>query len=182
MPFLLVKRMEETIKIPSSRIAVLIGKNGKNKRKIGALADCTLSIDSKTGEVTVKAKKNGKNFYNALNIIRAIGRGFSPEKAFLLLDENFLLEVLNLADFLGKKQLEAKKGRIIGREGKAREELEKKTDCHISVSGKKIAIIGKAENIAIARKAIEMLLEGASHASVFRFVERKTTEQEEFEI
>jgi len=173
--------VEETVKIPSSRIAVLIGKSGKTKRKIGSLTKCILDIDSESGEVRVKAKNNGKNFYNALSIIRAIGRGFSPEKTFLLLDEDFLLEVLNLEDFLGKKQLETKKARIIGTKGKARVEIEKKTNCLISVFGKTIAIIGKPENIETARKAIEMLLRGATHKSAFRFIERKSAETE-FEI
>lgn len=174
--------MEESLKIPSKRIAALIGKEGKTKKKIEQLTGCRIQIDSKTGEAIVEDKNNGKNFYNALNIIRAIARGFSPEKAFFLLDEDYLLEILNLEDFLNKKKIEVKKARVIGTKGKAREELTKKTGCEIAIFGKTIALIGKPESIEIARKAVEMILEGANHDTVYRFIDRKTTEQEEFEI
>ncbi len=175
--------MEETIRIPSGRIAVLIGKNGATRKKIASLTKCGINVDSKTGEVGVKEKGSGKNFYNAINMIKAIGRGFSPEKAFLLLDDDVLLDILDIEDFLGKKNIEAKKGRIIGSRGKVREEIEKKTECHISVFGKTISIIGKTDEIGAARKAIEMLLEGATHKSVFNYIERRMIKEEsEFEI
>lgn len=175
--------MEETIKIPSSRIAVLIGKQGKTRKKIESLTKTKVEVNSRTGEVAVIQKKDDKNFYNALNIIKAIGRGFSPEKALILTDEDVLLEILNLEDFLGKKEMTAKKARIIGTEGKAREEIAKKTGTEISIFGKTVSIIGKPENIEIARKAIEMILEGASHNAAYRYIERRMiTEESEFEI
>ncbi len=101
--------MEETVRVPSARIAALIGKEGKTKRKIEKLTKCRIKVDSKTGEATIEAEAGGKNFYNALNIIRAIARGFSPEKALLLLDEDYLLEILKLEDFLHKKKFKTKK-------------------------------------------------------------------------
>jgi ribosomal RNA assembly protein len=50
--------------------------------------------------------------------------------------------------------------------------IEEKTGTKICVHGKTISIIGKWENLQVARKAIEMLLEGKMHSSVQRFLER----------
>ena len=54
--------------------------------------------------------------------------------------------------------------------GKVIEEL---TNCDICVYGKTIGIIGPIEEVANARKSIEMLLEGAMHASVYKFLEKQ---------
>jgi ribosomal RNA assembly protein len=50
--------------------------------------------------------------------------------------------------------------------------LKKKTGTKICIHGKKISIIGKWENLQIAKKAIEMLLEGKMHSSVQKFLEK----------
>ena len=78
--------MDESIKVPKERIAALIGKEGKTRREIEKLTKTRIGIESKTGIVTVEGEKKGLDFYNALNIIKAIARGFAPIKAFLLTD------------------------------------------------------------------------------------------------
>jgi len=64
-------------------------------------------------------------------------------------------------------------GRIIGKEGKSRRVIEDLTDAHLSVYGYTIGIIGRIDELQAARRAIEMLLEGASHPSVYRFLEKE---------
>ena len=54
--------------------------------------------------------------------------------------------------------------------------IEKMTDTSMSVYGKTIGIIGKLHNVAIARQAVEMLLEGAPHGNVFKWLEVKKRE------
>lgn len=175
----------ETVKIPKDRVAALIGKNGNSKKKIETLTSSKIDVDSKTGDVEVRAKeKESVNFYNAVNIVKAVGRGFSPENALLLLDTDYYLDILKLDDIVGKslKAVEQKKGRIIGANGTARKTIEDKTDCTISVYGKTVSIIGKAEKMETARKAVEMLLQGASHDSVYNFLHRKMLEEREFRL
>ena len=65
------------------------------------------------------------------------------------------------------------KGRVIGREGKSRQIIEELSETNISVYGKTIGIIGSTESASIARQAVESLLKGATHASVFKFLEKK---------
>ena len=79
------------LKIPMERIGVLIGHNGENKEKIEKISKAKISIDSELGEIFI----DDHNLDDPLisikieNIILAIGRGFSPEKAFLLFSDNF---------------------------------------------------------------------------------------------
>lgn len=174
----------ESIKIPKERLGVLIGPEGKVKRKLEKLTNVVIQVDSKTGTVDIEGKQNIENFYEAVNVVKAIGRGFSPEKAFELIGQDNLLEVINVRDIIGKgeKVLQTKRGRIIGREGQARETIEKATNTKISIFGKTVAIIGLAENVETARKAIEMLLEGAKHKTVANFLQKEKRETRKFSI
>jgi ribosomal RNA assembly protein len=170
--------VSDSVKIPSDRIAALIGTKGNSKKKIEELTNCTLDIDSESGEIEIDASKQGSDFYSSRTIIRAVGRGFSPETALLLLDDDMLLDVIPLEEYMDKGQFESKKARVIGKKGSIREELARKTECEISVYGKTISIIGNQINMPLCRKAIEMLLEGASHNSTFQFIEKKSQETE----
>ncbi len=176
--------MDESIKVPKERIAVLLGKNGVSRKKIESLTGTKLSVDSKTGDVRLDGKEGNLAFYNALNMIKAIARGFSPEKAFVLADEEYYLDLIDVSEVAGKsqKEIEAKKGRVIGKRGKARESIEKSTHCFISVYGKTIGIIGKADDVEKARKAVEMLLEGAKHTTVLGYLKRTELEARRFQL
>ncbi len=158
--------MEELIRIPEDRVGVLIGPKGSVKRKIESKTKVTLDIDSAEGEVTVDGE--GEGYFKAHDIVKAIGRGFSPEKAFTLLKDDYLLKIIDITDYTGKNtsNQKAKRGRVIGRHGLARLEIEKRTHCLISVHGKTVAIIGLAGEIDTAVDAVQMLLEGAKHETV----------------
>jgi ribosomal RNA assembly protein len=117
-------------------------------------------------------------------MVKAVGRGFSPERALQLLDDDVFLEILDLQELLGKqgKKLESKKGRVIGKAGATRDKIEEETQTLISVYGKTIAFIGRPENIALAKDAVERLLEGAKHEKVYDFLSRKSSEKKKFEL
>ena len=72
------------IKIPKQRIAVLIGKAGSVKKKLEEDTNTKISVDSEEGEVFVKGE-DAISLYNTNQIITAIGRGFNPEIAELLI-------------------------------------------------------------------------------------------------
>jgi len=103
------------------------------------------------------------------NIIQAIGRGFSPRRALALINEDFDIMVLDLEDYVGasRSNQERVKGRLIGREGKSRTLLEELTECHVSVYGGTVALIGTYDMLPIAREAVEMLINGAFHKTVW---------------
>lgn len=164
------------LKIPQERVAVLIGINGETKKEIEEQTGSQLDI-APEGDVVIKGG-DGMLLYTTKEIVKAIARGFNPKIALLLLKQDYALEMIDLKDIAGKSKntLERIKGRVIGKGGKSREEIERLTDTHISIYGKTIGIIGEVELIALARQAVAMLLQGSMHKSVYSFLERKKKE------
>lgn len=162
------------IKIPKDRIAVLIGKKGAVKRKIQRLTHTKLVVDSKEGDVTVESEDSFAAYSTKL-IVKAIGRGFNPDIALLLTDEDYSLEILDITEFVGKsnKNMQRVKARVIGTGGKAWKMIERLTSCHLSVYGRTVGIIGPIEEVTLARQAVEDLLKGAPHGNVYRYVQDK---------
>ncbi len=167
-------KMSDITKIPKERIAVLIGEKGTTKRKIQRLTKTKISVSSDEGEVTVESEDN-YNIFITLNIVKAIGRGFNPDTALKLIKEDYCYELINIHDFSGKskKQEERIKSRAIGTDGKARRTLEKMTNTNISIYGKSIGIIGSLEDVYLAKRALEKLLNGSPHTNVYKWIERE---------
>ncbi|MFC1741197.1 KH domain-containing protein [Nanoarchaeota archaeon] len=167
------------LKIPKERIAVLIGTKGDVKKLIEDETASHIFIDSKEGDVRITGE-DSLGLFSAREIIKAIGRGFSPDIALQILKSDCAFELLNISDYVGKSQRTAMrlKARIIGTEGKTRKHIEESTETHISVYGKTIGIIGEGENVMLARRAIESLLAGGTHTSVYRWLEKKIKELE----
>ncbi|WP_148688700.1 MULTISPECIES: KH domain-containing protein [unclassified Methanopyrus] len=167
----------ERVKIPKDRVGVLIGKDGETKRYIEEKTGVELRIDSKTGDVEIRPTERVKDpldLIKAKECVLAIGRGFSPERAFRLLrEEDASLEVIDLYELVGRnpKALERQRARIIGREGRTRQLIEELSGADVSIRGKTVALIGTPRQLQIARKAIEMLASGAPHGRVYRFLE-----------
>ncbi len=171
--------MMQEIKINGSRVGVLIGKGGATKKELELKTHTTISVDSKEGLVKVEAsEENTISLLRAIETINAINRGFSPERAFELIeDEDLLLDVIDLSGMAeSPHQLDRLRGRIIGKDGRAREQIEDMTDVEISVFGKTIALIGYPEQLKTARAAIDMLIEGVPHENVFAFLDKKKKE------
>ena len=168
----------QEIKIPVERIAVLIGKGGEQKKRIEDKLKIKIIVHSEDGDVEIFAEDSVAVF-EGMNIVKAIARGFNPEIAELLFKEDYMFDLITVNDFANnsKKTLMRLKGRVIGQEGKARKMIESMTNCHISVYGKTIGIIGKIEDVPMARQATEMLLEGAPHGNVYRWLEDKKREE-----
>lgn len=157
------------LRIPEERLSVLIGHDGATIEELRALVTVDITLDG--NEVVVEGEPFEE--LRAANIVKAIGRGFAPERAFRLLEDNADLCVLDVTDFAsndsGKERL---KGRVIGRNGEAREKLENDTNTEIAVYGKTVAILGPVENVAVAREAVVQLLQGRSHATVYNYLDR----------
>ncbi|CAJ35266.1 KH domain-containing protein [Methanocella arvoryzae] len=178
--------MQEHIKVPQDRIGAIIGVDGKIKELLEKKSGAQISVDSESGTVVIDSKE-GDPFkaLKASDAIKAIARGFSPEKALKLLDsEDLILDMMDLSKITDTpSDLTRIKGRIIGRGGKTREIIESMTGAKISVYGKTISIIGDAEQIMTVRTALDMLIDGAPHGAVYGYLERRRREikQSQFE-
>ena len=165
------------LKIPKERVGVLIGHNGETKKMIERISKTTLEIDSAEGEVTIDEHETSDPVLGVIveNVVRAIGRGFSPEHAMHLFKDDMDFFIFNLHDYVGKKDSHTKriKSRIIGTDGKTKRAIENLTGAILSIYGHTVALIADFESMDVAKKAIDMILSGSKHASVYRYVERE---------
>lgn len=163
------------VRIPEDRVPVLIGTDGEVLDEIQELlkVDVTVSDD---GEVEIEGTdpQDPIEELRAYNIVKAIGRGFAPEKAFRSLEDNSDICIININDFTSGSDnaKERLKGRVIGHNGKAREKMANDTNTEIAVYGKTVSILGKVPNVEVAREAVTMLLQGRSHATVYGYLKR----------
>ena len=172
--------MPETdyLKIPQNRVGALIGKNGEVKKSIEKLTGTIIDIDSEDGTVYITPREDMEDplgVWNANHIVKAIARGFNPEIAMKLIHDDIYLEIIKLPLYVGKskKALARYKGRIIGKNGKTRELITELAEVDMAVYGKTVSLIGEMENVLVAKEAIEMILNGSRHKSVYAFLENK---------
>jgi len=161
--------MIEFVSIPKERIGIL--KANKNYvEKLEKLSEIKIGLND---EVSIDCDDPLK-ILRVKEVIRAFGRGFDFEDSLNLLDESYYLETIEIKEFSGKSRnrMITLRGRIIGERGKTKESIEKYSDVKISIYGKTIGIIGEWSAIIIAKKAIEMLLLGSLHSTVYRYLER----------
>lgn len=167
-----MEEFEQHLHVPKQRVAVVIGTKGETKRMLSQRTKTKIEITSE-GEITVKAN-DSFDAWLARNVLKAIGRGFSPEHALLLLQDEYGFELIELKDWANsEKAMIRLKGRVIGEGGKSREVIEELTGSYISVFGKTIGIIAKHLRMPVVKSAIEALLSGARHATVYSMLEKE---------
>jgi ribosomal RNA assembly protein len=177
-----VARANSFTKISRERIAVLIGPEGKTKKQIEKMLSVQLRIESETGGITIILAEDAEDpsvLFKTKDVVTAIGRGFSPERAFRLVrDEEAVLDIIDLRTVFGKSESDLRrvKGRIIGMNGKTRKIIEELTEADVVVYGHTVGMIGKIEQVEAAREAIQMLIRGSLHSTVYRFLHRKRRE------
>lgn len=165
------------LRIPMERIGVLVGKKGEVKAEIEKRSGVRLEIDSEDGAITVNEEKATEPVLalKAVDVVKAIGRGFSPETAFRLFSEDIYLELLDIRDYTGKNQKHVRRvrARVIGTKGKTRRIVEELSNAGVSIYGNTVAIIGGLEEVDIAKTAMDMLLSGSEHSTVYAWLEHQ---------
>ena len=163
-------------RIPEDRVGVLIGPGGRTRRDIASRTTAAVEVDAEDGEVRVESPDTDPvAAMRARDIVLAIGRGFSPERAYRLLKENTFLGVLDIKLTTGHREKEALRrirSRVIGTRGRARARLEELSGCSVSVYGSTVALIGEEDQLERATRAVEMLLKGSEHSTVFHLLTR----------
>jgi len=166
------------VKVPQDRLGVLIGDGGETMREIERRAEVRLDIDSESGSVAIDAVGDPVTAMVAPDIVRAIGRGFRPDAALSLLDDEMrMFELIDIDEATrNKNDLKRQKGRLIGEDGRTRELMEELSGAEVVIYGTTLGIIGQPEEVQAVRRAAEMLLDGAPHGAVYGFLERKHNE------
>jgi len=166
------------ITIPQNRIGALIGPKGRVKQRIEEMAGVDIEIDSGSGDVCVSSTDDTEDPFlviKARDFVTAVGRGFNPDTAYYLLEDDIYLEIINLKLVVGTNpnKIMRFRGRIIGREGRTRKVIEETTGTKISVFGNTVGIIGPYERVKVAREAIYLILEGSKHGTVYAYLEER---------
>lgn len=170
------------LKIPRDRVGALVGPDGSVKAVIERKLSVDLQVESETGAVQITLLSTAEDptvLFRAKEVVTAIGRGFAPDHAFRLLDDDeIVFEVIDLREIVGRSPSDLKrlKGRVIGKEGKTRRIIEELSEANISVYGHTISIIGYPDQDSIAREAVSMLIRGSLHGTVYRFLHKKRRE------
>ncbi len=175
----------EYVRIPKDRVGVLIGKDGSVKADVEKRLGVKLGVNAEEGVVIVE-NVSGEVLaeWKARDIVKAIARGLSPEKALKLCSDDYVLELIELPDVVGRsdKAIARQKGRLIGKGGKAREYIEEMTGAYVSIYGKTVALVGELDEVALAKEAVLMLLQGMPHGVVYKVLEKKRRELREKKV
>jgi ribosomal RNA assembly protein len=168
---------QHNIKLPRERIAVLIGKGGRVKQDIEKRCGVAIEIDSESGDAVITTGGDRPveemEMFKAVEIISAISRGFSPQRALRLLGEEEVFQQIDLRDYTGRSPsaLARIKGRIIGDGGKSRRTIEELSGSSMSVYGHTVSLIGTYHEVKLAADAIDMLCRGSMHKSVYNMLQ-----------
>ncbi len=166
------------VRVPKDRVAVVIGPKGQTRKLLERRSGIKVEVDSENNEVAIHDEAEDADPLMVLklqDIVKALGRGFSPEHAMRLFSDDVYFELLDIHDFVGKHKNHVRRvaARIIGAEGKTRRIVEDQTGCDLAIYGHTVGVIGEIDGLQDAKQALEMLLRGSEHSSVYRFLEKK---------
>ena len=164
-----------SVKIPNDRVGTLIGKNGETKRMLEKMSGIKLDIDAE-GEVVFNEEAKDVDPLKVLmvmDVLKAIGRGFNPDRAVRLFEDDEYYESFDIKEVAGDRpnQLARVRGRLIGKDGKTRRIIEELTGCYMSVYGNTVSLIGNSVSLPVAKHAVELILNGSEHATVYHYLE-----------
>jgi ribosomal RNA assembly protein len=163
-------------RIPEDRVGVLIGPGGRTKRDIARQTGTEIDVDAAEGEVRISGPDADPiGAIKARDMVLAIGRGFSPMRAARLLRDNAYLGILDIKFETGhheKQALRRIRARVIGTRGQARSRIEELSGASMSVYGSTVALIGDEAQLDRATRAVELLLRGSEHSTVFHMLAR----------
>jgi len=157
-------------------------KNPKKILRIIRKLEKSLEVNISVADNEIDVEGEGMEEYVASLVIEAIDIGFEPRVALLLRDHEYIMEKINIKGYVRVSRLSTVKGRLIGRKGKAKNQLAHLTGCDIVIKDNTVAVIGLTEDVDVASKAIRSLIKGSPHSSVFAFLEkaRKIGKEKEF--
>lgn len=164
----------EVIKIPKERVPFLIGENGRTKKQLEQKGEIKIFIDSE-GEVRIEGAED--KTYFAKDVVKAIGRGFKPETAFILFKPDHQLEIINLKDIVNTENAITRiKSRIIGEKGRIKSEIEAATQSNLSIYGHTVGIISKFDSMEYCKIAIDKIIQGSQHSTVLNYLAKAKRE------
>ncbi|XES78440.1 MAG: pre-rRNA-processing protein PNO1 [Candidatus Bathyarchaeia archaeon] len=177
-----MSNLNSFVRIPKERVGVLVGPEGTVKRDIEERLQVKLEIASEDGGVTIKLDEQAPDpslILRAKDVVTAIGRGFAPDQAFRLIrNEDAIFDFVDLRTIFGRSDSDIRrvKSRIIGMNGKTRRTIEELTEADVVVYGHTVGFIGDFSEIEVVRHAVQMIIQGSEHHTVYNYLQKKRRE------
>lgn len=166
----------EKIVFPTKKLGKILGKNKNNLKRLERTFDAKIEISSSDDmtEITIKSKKKDSGFeeYIIVNVVEALAFSFDLNTALLLRNTNYILRKIDIKGMIKGPRVSVVGGRIIGRQGKTKQLLEKASECDIVLRDHVVGIIGRTENVELANQAILALIRGAPQSRVVGHLEK----------
>ncbi len=169
------------VKIPKERVGILIGPEGKIKQDIETKLNVKLDVD-KEGSVNIILSRTilTHPFSQSQRHRNSHRQRLHHRKPLsdLSRNEDDIFDMIDLRLIFGRSESDIKriKGRIIGTEGKTRKLIEELTEADVVVYGHTVGIIGSFTEADAARNAVQMVIDGCEHHTVYNYLQKKRTE------
>lgn len=153
-----------------------ISKIAKNKNQLEKELDVKITLCR--GFIEIEGEAIAE--YPALQVIEAITLGFDIQTSLLLKDEEYILQKIQIKDYIGKakQRLIQVKARIIGKKGKAIKTISELGNCSIKLHENLVAIIGMASDAETTLDSVISLIRGSNHSNVYARLEKLDHEEE----
>jgi len=148
-----------------------IGKIRKLKEKIEKSLNVRITFTKSDIEIE-SPEDDAYAEYIARKIIDALQYGFTLESALNLKNEDCMIEKINVKDYSRPSRWRAIVSRLIGEKGRTKEIISEMTGCEVAIHDYTVAIIGDTADVSIATHAIQSLINGSPHATVYAYLER----------
>lgn len=146
-----------------------IGRILKYRKDIEKSAKVRLNITK--GEIEIDSD-DAYEEYLARRIIEALNYSFDFQSAVKLKSENFMMDVIRIKEAVRPSRIKTVLGRLIGEKGRTKKIISELSDCSIAIKDYDIAIIGTTTDVPLAIHAINSLIHGAPHSSVYAYLEK----------
>lgn len=129
-----------------------------------------VKISVKGGNVEISGEEINEFF--AEKVLKALEFPFLVEEALLLLNEEYLFEVLSIKNITHRKDISTIKSRIIGSKGKTLKVLRNLSNSYIVVKDNNVAIIAHCDNFENTVQAVTSLIHGSKQGNVYEYLEK----------
>ncbi len=159
----------------------LVIANSRRIRKAIPIIESKIKIKINYNLRRVSITGKELNEFLAEQMLIAVDFGFNVEDALLLKNENFVLEFVNIKDYARRKNLEEIRGRVIGRQGKAKMTIEELSGGVLAINNNQIGVIVDSEHLDAVIQGLISLIKGAKHSNVFSYLEKQNANLRELD-
>lgn len=167
-------RIAIVLSVDEDRLGAVIGTKGRVEKYLEKSLGIVIKIDSKKGKVIITADRgNVEAALKARMVVEAIANGISFEDAKKVLENpDYILEIIDISEYArSKRDLMRIKARLIGKQGKIKTLLEDELGVKIAIRNKYVAILGRYQDVMMAKEAVQAICRGSKYGRVLKKIE-----------